>query len=233
MDILIKLFNLIASVNVGDFYPLQLTLFTSGTTFVGIIVAYFYKPFRNVDKTKLLSAIFALYLLCAVKITCDYFFGLPLDGEIVIASLCFAFVTLVEFYTFCCLKNRRKHKKMTDNQLIDGYYGNIKDNFNAVRQLSSPQNPFKRAEFLPTFKQAEDESAEVEINYSYLLKWVNKIYEYPLDLDETNLLKDFEFDVKKYSLKKPSNYEINDFSTKLNKIIKIASKYDGVKFDAV
>lgn len=233
MEICYDIFKFIASVNLGANYPVALTLFTSATALLATFTAVFYKPLRNLDKTKILSALMALYFLCAAKMFCDYIFGFPISGSVITATLTLAAATLAEFCIFCSLKNRRKYKNKANNQLIGlDLPPNTNDTdstFNDISQF----NPFKRAEFLQTEKPFNESVLDFEINYSYLLKWVDELLLEKLDYDDEEFLKDFRNEIFKYALKKPSNFEINDFSAKLNVLVKLAAKYDKAEFDAV
>lgn len=233
MEIFNKLFIFIADVNLGAYYPLYLTGSLCGIYFIGVWVAVFYKPTRNVDKIKLLSAVLALYLLCAVKIACDCFFGLPLDGGVLTASLLFAFFTQIEFCLFCSFKNRKPQKVACNNQLIGADLTENRQLEHLLKDDGLASNPFKRATILPTNKLQEVDETKIETNYSYLLKWIDDLLNYPLDETDRDFLQEVKFDVKKYSLQNPSNFERLRFSTNLDRIIKIASKYENAIFDAV
>ena len=234
MEFFNKLFNLLTTVNLGAYYPLHLTVFTSAVYFLAVLIAVFYKPLRNLDKTKLLSALIALYLLCAVKVVCDCFFGSPLDGGVLTASIIFALITQIEFSVFCSLKNRRICKKTLDNRLIDEDLKINKELKDLLEDNDFSSSPFKRAEILPTFKEPNALIySEIETNYSYLLKWIDDLLEIPLEIGEREFLLQVKFEVKKYSLQNPSNFERLRFSSNLDKIIKIASKYDMTKSDVV
>lgn len=85
-------------------------------------------------------------------------------------------------------------------------------------------NPFKRAEYLPTKKMWSMPHDE-ELNYGEILSYCNKIKEKsptPTEIDEISSI---ENDVKKYSLKVLDDCDRRSLSTKLGFLIKLLAKY--------
>ena len=93
-------------------------------------------------------------------------------------------------------------------------------------------NPFKRIEYLPTQKGFSEQGfSDFNLNPSHVEKYVSNLLKKDLSLEDKQQANEIYNTLQKYKLKNLSDFERDDFSTNLQKLLKLTAKYDKSNFD--
>ena len=227
MDYLVLFFKTVSSLNLGRYYPLIASFSVCCLNLVFIILTVCVKPFRQIDKTPIVTFCLAVYTFCIFKACCELYFGVKLDEVCIITSIFLVGVSLIECFALSLIKSGNYYLKTHDKRLIDALIDSSVEKSNLTGELFSGNN-FKRIEFFkgqPMRKKLP--SDEYGINYSGIISYVNKMKTYPLSSSEKELLFNIESAVSEYSYKTLSDQDREVFSNNLGKLIKLMAKYEG------
>ena len=174
------------------------------------------------NKGFVLALVLALYFLCAFKIACDIYFKKPIKLDRLILALLFCALSLFHFIPLMLIKPRSSPKKAVNNRLIDKL--SHENCYNRGSEIFS-SNPFRRVEFLNTARLGDvDEAPEFGINFSGVLTQTDRLKQKHLSEKDRCLIADIELQVEKFSREKMSDVEREQFSSNLNRLIKLSAK---------
>lgn len=213
MEILKSFINCVANINLGNYYPLIVSLSSLIFSLTLLTLTIFVSKIKKSDKTLPLLFYIISYLLCAFKIFSDMIFKKTVDFIILCSSVFLCALSLCVF-AFCIILSRDKN---IINQPIAPFLhkSNIDDYI-----------PFRNSERLFTNKMFEKPfDDEFKINYSQILFYTSKLKNKDLSPSEIELLDQIEYNVLRLSRIQVSDEERLEFSKQLSKLFKLNSKF--------
>lgn len=217
--------SFISSVNLTPVYPLVAPTFFCVSFFVLLCAGAIFRKIRAATKSAVTISAFSSYCLTLTKFAADALIGnLPLltikCGIVAIALAAVSFflaAALTLQNSFCKLREKSRNK-------LVGNYRSDNPSPSIIPQVFS-DNPFRRAEYLPTAKLWGAEN-DFGLNYGEILSYCEKIKKKSPDVFETDELDKIELDVKKYSARAVNDCERKNFSDKLGYLVKLIAKYN-------
>lgn len=232
MRFLEELCFIVAGVNLGKFYPLiivaAITFLVWGFNF--LLLAF--KPLRRINKSLLLiTSLFCLSFLTG-KIFCDVFANNPLDKFCVCTSVLLLPLIFLGLGVSFIFTPQKDTLNSSEKQLIDRLLSEEPLQKSLLADNAFSSNPFKRIERLSTTKGFDDPSfSDFNLNPSYVEGYARKLLEKDLSAEDRLIATKIFNAVQKYKLKNLSDYERDEFSTQLQKLIKLTAKYDKANID--
>lgn len=228
MNYLSDFIEFVSSINLGNNYPLFITFSVCCLLSIFIVVSITTKLGQLIDKISVLIFTLITYALSLFKITCDLYCGINLRAESLIVALLFTAISFIEIFIYSLIAPTHYTSKNEDNRLIESLLNNLDDNINNFKNAYSGNN-FKRIEFLKTSKlKNTDYNSDYNLNFSAVISFVDKLKNYPLLVDERQLLTDIENFIGTHAYKKLSDLERENFSLKLGKLLRLSAKYDAI-----
>ncbi len=238
-----NVFKSLASLDFGVLYPIIVSSVVASVFFITMVAGFFVYRIRRADKTSMLALSLTVYTLAAVKIVCDLF-SKPIKDEFVfscIGSLFIAAASFAEYWLLCLQFSSREILNLREKRLIerlsrfnvpldsaenDDYFqdGEMPDEPFIIKNVF--ENPFRRAEYLPTFKGLnDDEMNNYGVNFNEVLLYIDRVRRFDLSMDEEKALDDLETNVSNFSRRNISCEERKKLSAGLMKLVKLLSKY--------
>ena len=218
----------LSSLKLPRFYPLIAPTVFCAAFLTLLIFGAIFKRIRSAAKSAFTISAFSSYLLTLSKIAADAA-SLKINADFInyciaavfLAGISFFLAALLTLQNLFCKKSSYRLKE--ENPSVD-----ISDDLKpSIITQAFASNPFKRVEYLPTERMWNDEEKEkYGLNLNEILSYCEKIKQRRPAPAETQELDEIESDVKKYALKKISDFERRDFSDKLGFLLKLISKYE-------
>lgn len=226
--------NLILSLQLGRFYLFYFSLALSVLNACFLLILVIAKNLRSINKSLLGFLELGLVFLALAKATCDGLNGRYIDLNSLPLSLFILFLSNVEYCVILVLKERQSELSLADKRLIDELLNQNEDLGDSVLQSALSQNPFRRIEYLATQKGLEkNERSDFNLNPSCIKSYIENLLKKPLNEADKIEVLEINKALEKYRLKNLSNFERDDFSTKLQRLLKLTAKYDTANFDLI
>ena len=163
---------------------------------------------------------------------CDFITGVAPNLYSIGAGVATLPFTLVGCILIFVIKRSINTLNNSEKQLIDSLLREDKPNKSLLSHGYFSENPYKRIERLNTQKGfLEPTFSDFNINPSYVENRASELLKKDLSLEDKLTAEQIFNSVQKYKLKNLSNFERDEFSTNLQKLIKLTAKYDKANFD--
>ena len=154
--------------------------------------------------------------------------------NIIVSPLCLTLlsISLIEYIICLILKYDKNEVSSYEKRLIDRFLTSDDAFEESLLNDTFSKNPFRRVEILSTQKGfTNQENCDFNINPSFIKSYLNKLLDKPLSDNDLKDVQEINTALEKYYYKNLSDYERDDFSTKLQKLLKLTAKYDTIDFD--
>ena len=234
MQIFYFINHFIGSIPLGTLYPLYFSTAITISTSLILAGVFCFKRLRGLKWSSVAICFISLYILLAVKIYCDFLLDTPPNLDVMPFSLILLCISVIEYGVILYLQPTKRELLPSEKRLIDqllNEYDVLEDS--ALRDNFS-QNPFRRIEYLSTQKGLDEKSFnDFNLNPSFVQNYVDKLLDKRLSSEDNEELTDIAKALEKYKLRNLSDFERNDFSTKLQRLLKLTAKYDTEDFDII
>ena len=222
----------VSALPFGEHFALIGMLVTLTIVLATFVLFALVKRFRRFDKSIALCITLALISLTTLKVFCDYACGMPINKFSLALALAILPVIFVLAALLFTLKATNNSLYNSEKRLIDELLSKTVPCESLLNQVDFSQNPFKRVEYLKGQKGFYEHSfSDFNLNPSHVEKYINELLTKGLNNEDYQEVNQIYNSLQKYKLKNLSNFERNDFSTKLQTLIKLTAKYDNSNFD--
>ncbi len=232
MQIIDSLNSFIANIPLGSYYHLYFSVGLFIVNAASAILAVFFTAVRRINKTVWgITQVCALLLVYA-KAYCDAALKAPPNEKLVPFCILLTTASAAFYCAFTMLKSSKLKVTQAEKRLIDRLLCEEEDFEDSAIKDCFSQNPFRRVEVLQTQKGFDQEpSFDFNINPSYIKLYLCNLLKKPLNVVDKREVEEIKSSFESYSLKKLSNFERDDFSTKLQRLLKLTAKYDTANSD--
>lgn len=184
------------------------------------------KKARRQLKIALCFCLLPSLILILLKTFCDLTCGKTLRLTLLPFSLILIFVSCVFAIIVFALKPSAETLSNTEKRLIDRLLTEDEPNSSIICENTFSQNPFRRVEYLKTEKARFNSCNDFNVNPSFIEKCIDNLLQSPITEDDRQEIDNINLALQKYKFKNLSDFERNDFSTNLQKLLKLSAKYD-------
>ena len=222
----------VANIPLGEYYPLIFTISLTVSVWSFAVLLITVRAVRKVNAYWVLTASLTILASVACKIFCDCIKHSPPNVFCVGASLALLPLTILGC-AFChVFSQTRKTLLSSEKRLIDRLLKEEEPEKSILNSDSFSKAPFKRVEYLNTQKGFSSQGfSDFNLNPSYVEKCILSLSEKELCPKDKFELEKISDALQKYKLKNLSDFERDDFSTNLQKLLKLTAKYDTANFD--
>lgn len=223
---------LIAKVPLGKNYALICTALVALLLCLLTAICIILKTKKRMLKLVALSVSACTFSLLLFKITCDFLFGVSINVYSTSFSIVILPVIIAECIVIFNLKENKSLLSNSEKQLIDRLLSQNEVEESLLNEIGFSRNPFRRAEYLETEKGFNPPGFyDFNLNPACVKGYVDSLLTKELSNEDRQEVTEIENALEKYKLKKLSDFERDDFSTKLQRLLKLTAKYDRANFD--
>ncbi len=222
----------VASIELGEIYPFVFGIIITLLVWSFNLLLFAIAPLRKIDKILTLNITLFCISAVASKVFCDIITNKSISEFCIVSSICLLPVIFLGLAISFAFKPSKSELNNHEKQLIDRLLNEDTPAESILNDATLSANPFRRIESLEVKKGFLSESfSDFNLNPSYVESCVCSLLEKDLSLEDRLTANQISKAVQKYKLKNLSNFERDDFSTNLQKLVKLTAKYDNADFD--